>query len=74
MAKILHHRNKCIGCNLCHEIWSLRWRMSRVDGKCTLVDSIEKKGVWQAIISEDELAQNVKAAQACPVKIIRIIE
>ena len=74
MPKILHHRSKCIGCNLCYEIWPVRWRISRADGKCTLIEGIEKKGVWQVVISEDELSQNQKAAQACPVKIIRIIE
>ncbi len=74
MPKILHQRGKCIGCNLCYEIWPVRWRISRADGKCTLVDGIEKKGVWQVVISEDELSLNQKAAQACPVKIIKIID
>jgi len=73
MPKILHHRSKCIGCNLCYEVWPVRWRISRADGKCTLVDGTEKKGIWQVVISADELAQNRKAALACPVKIIRII-
>lgn len=74
MPKVLHHRNNCIGCNICFEIWPLRWRLSRVDGKCTLVDGVEKKGVWQARISADELEENRKAAEACPVKVIRIID
>jgi ferredoxin len=73
MPKILHHRSKCIGCNICYEIWPLRWRLSRADGKCTLVDGIEKKGVWQVVISADELAINQKTAEACPVKIIRVM-
>jgi ferredoxin len=47
--------------------------MSRTDGKCTLVGGIEKKGVWQVVVSEDELQPNKKAADACPVKIIRIV-
>ena len=72
MPKILHYRSKCIGCNLCFEILPARWRMSRTDGKCTLVGGIEKKGVWQCTISDDELPANQKAAKACPVKIIRI--
>ena len=74
MPKILHHRSKCIGCNLCYEIWPVRWRISRADGKCTLVDGIEKKGVWQVVISEDEVPQNIRAANACPVKIIRVLQ
>lgn len=73
MPKILHHRGKCIGCNLCYEIWPHRWRISRTDGKCTLVGGVEKKGVWQADISNDELDINLRVADACPVKIIRVI-
>ena len=73
MPKILHHRSKCIGCNICYEIWPLRWRLSRADGKCTLVDGIEKKGVWQVTISADELGINQQVAEACPVKIIRVM-
>lgn len=72
MPKILHQRARCIGCNLCYEIWPLRWRISRQDGKCTLVEGVEKKGIWQVTISNDEVAPNEKAAQACPVKIIRV--
>ena len=74
MPKILHQRGKCIGCNLCYEIWPVRWRISRTDGKCTLVDGIEKKGIWLAFISDDEVLYNQKAALACPVKIITIIK
>ena len=74
MPKILHQRGRCIGCNICHEIWPLRWRMSRADGKCTLVGGVEKKGVWQVTVSADELTQNRMAAEACPVKIIRVQE
>jgi ferredoxin len=48
--------------------------MSHADGKCTLVGGIEKKGVWQVTISDDEQAINLKAAAACPVKIIRIVQ
>lgn len=74
MPKILHQRARCIGCNLCFEIWPVRWRVSRVDGKCTLIDGFEKKGVWQVTISKDEIWHNQKAASACPVKIITIVK
>lgn len=74
MPKILHYRDKCIGCNICYEIWPVRWRLSRVDGKCTLVNGIVKKGVWQTNISTDEVAVNEQVASACPVKVIRIVK
>jgi hypothetical protein len=38
------------------------------------VQGTEKKGVWQAVISEDELPINLRVAHACPEKIIRIVK
>jgi ferredoxin len=43
-----------------------------VDGKCTLVGGVEKRGIWQAAISSDEVPFNEAAANACPVRIITI--
>lgn len=74
MFKVLFFRNKCIGCNACVEAAPQRWRMSHKDGKSNLLKSIEKKGIYQAVLSEDELESNIKAAENCPVKIIRIQE
>jgi len=34
---------------------------------------VEKKGIWQLVISADELSPNEQAAKACPVKIIKIV-
>ncbi|NDC42275.1 MAG: ferredoxin [Chitinophagia bacterium] len=42
-------------------------------GKCTLVGGVEKKGIWQVLISADELEYNERAAAACPVKIIQVV-
>ena len=42
-------------------------------GKCTLVWGVEKKGIWQVLISADELEYNERAAAACPVKIIQVV-
>lgn len=47
--------------------------MSRTDGKSTLVDGHEKKGVAQVVVSAYELEINLKVADACPVKIIRVV-
>lgn len=72
MYRIIQQRNKCIGCNACVEADHSRWRISRKDGKCTLVGGIEKKGYYSVIIDEHELEANQRAAKNCPVNIIQI--
>ena len=74
MAKIIHYRNKCIGCNSCVEHAPKRWSISKVDGKSDLVGSDQKKDVFIAEIGPDEIAENKKAAKDCPVRIIKILE
>jgi ferredoxin len=48
------------------------WRMSHRDGKATLVNAINKKGI--SVLEIDKATeQNMKTVTiACPVKIIRI--
>jgi ferredoxin len=46
--------------------------MNTSDGKSTLKDSTEKKGFYIAIVSDDELEDNLEAANICPVNIIRV--
>lgn len=72
MIQIIHYRSKCIGCNACVEAHRERWRMSRKDGKCTLVKGKEKKGIYQIEVDEDEFIPNLIAAKNCPVRIIRL--
>lgn len=71
---ITHQRNKCIGCNYCVEFAPDRWVMSKRDGKATLVGGIDKKGFYSTKVSPIELDENIKAAEACPVKIIKVKE
>ena len=73
MPKIIHYRNKCIGCNICFELQPEIWRMSKKDGKATLIKSLAKKDVFISIITESILYQSREVAKACPVKIIKII-
>jgi len=70
--RIIHHRQKCIGCNACVEVAPYRWRISKKDGKSTLIEGTEKKNIYRVQVSEDELSENILAAQNCPVNIIRI--
>ena len=71
MPKIIHYREKCIGCNSCVELAPDRWEISKEDGKANLKGSIKKKDVYIAEITHDELEQNKKAQRDCPVRIIK---
>ncbi len=72
MLQILYYRAKCIGCNACVEAAPDRWRVSKKDGRCNLIEGKAKKGVYRAMVSLDEQEENQKAAANCPVKIIRL--
>jgi len=72
MFRIIHHRQKCIGCNACVEVAPYRWRISKKDGKSVLIEGKEKKGIYNVNVSDDEFEENQIAAQNCPVNIIRI--
>lgn len=72
MIRITQQREKCIGCNACVEAANYRWRISRKDGRCTLIGSIEKNGIATVIVGQDEFDDNTIAAKNCPVRIIRV--
>ena len=72
MVRITYFRDKCIGCNGCVEAAPDRWRVSRKDGRCTLVGGVEKKRVYRVQVGLDEYERNARAAANCPVKIIRV--
>ena len=74
MVRIIYYRSKCIGCNACVEAAPHRWRISRKDGRSTLVKGVEKKGIFQALVHEEELEANQRAAVNCPAKIIKVEE
>lgn len=72
MVKIIHYRKKCIGCGICFEQQPGLWRMSKKDGKATLVNAIAKKDIF-ALTVDDEAGQQTRAlTTACPVKIIKV--
>lgn len=73
MLIITLQRAKCIGCTYCAERSPIHFRMSKKDGKSVLLHSEEKKGFFTLKThSEQEYNNTVKAAQACPVKIISV--
>lgn len=72
MVIISHQRDKCIGCNYCVELAFQRWRMSKKDGKATLLGGENKKGFHTVRVDDVEYEDNVRAAKACPVNIIQV--
>lgn len=72
--KIIHDRKKCIGCNSCINIAPQTWIMDENDGKARLVGSQEKGLVFVGEITDCDLAANKKAAAACPMKTIKVLE
>jgi ferredoxin len=46
--------------------------MSKKDGKCTLIGGINRKGFYTVKVGDEELDENIKAAEVCPVKIIKV--
>ena len=74
MVQIIQQRSKCIGCNACVEAAPYRWRISKRDGKCTLIGAKEKKGFYTFNGHDIELEDNLIAATNCPVNIIQIKE
>ena len=73
--KIIHYRKNCIGCNACIEAASDYWEISKDDGKANLKNSSKNKnGIYIKEISIIDLEENAKAADSCPVRIIKIIK
>lgn len=70
--RVIHYRQKCIGCHGCVTLAADRWRMSRKDGKSVLLGGVEKKGVYSVIITEDEVERNENAAKMCPSRVIQV--
>ncbi|MBI3137051.1 MAG: ferredoxin [Sphingobacteriales bacterium] len=72
MHKVIHYRNKCIGCGVCYEQQPELWRMSKKDGKATLIRAVIKKEVYVLAIPETAVDQSRETAAACPVRIIKV--
>ena len=72
MSKIIHYRNKCIGCGICVEQQPAHWRMSKKDGKATLLKSIPLKAVHILIVRSSTQQETQEIAKLCPVKIIKL--
>ncbi|WP_343670525.1 ferredoxin [Chitinophaga sp.] len=73
MPKIIHYRDKCIGCSICFEMQPELWRMSRKDGKAVLLGAEEKRETHVLLVNNLLLQEAKSVAEACPVKIIKAV-
>ncbi len=73
MAKIIHERDKCIGCGACASMCSQYWTMGD-DGKSDLKGAIQVSNSENYELELDSLICNNEAADACPVQCILISE
>ena len=74
--KIIYNRTECIGAGACAAIAPDRWLMV-AGGKADLIDGKEiSTGIWEATVEADEMYIKVlvDSADACPVKVIHIID
>jgi len=72
MTKIIHERDKCIGCGACASICPKFWDLSE-DGKATMKQGVNSEG-GNYEMELDNIECNQEAADACPVQCIMVIE
>jgi ferredoxin len=72
MPNVIYYRKKCIGCGVCYEMQPELWRMSRKDGKSTLLRSIQNKNTYVLELNQHTHEKTQETANACPVKIIKV--
>jgi ferredoxin len=73
MPKIIHYRNKCIGCGVCQQQQPELWRMSAKDGKAVLLHATKKKDIHMLDIHSSQQSITEAIATACPVRIIKLV-
>jgi ferredoxin len=72
MPKVIHEREKCIGCGSCAALCPKFFEMAD-DGKAKLIEGQKNaEGNDELEVEDVECAQ--EAADACPVQIIHIVK
>ena len=69
---ISQQRKNCIGCGSCAVYSPECWKISDQDGKADLVGGVQKGMVIVAEVGIEHLEENRKAAEACPMQIIKL--
>ncbi|WGH26183.1 MAG: ferredoxin [Candidatus Shikimatogenerans bostrichidophilus] len=75
MITIVFFRYKCIGCGNCELVCPLFFKITKLDGKSILINSIKKKNNYILKNIDNYFLKLLnKASNICPVKIIKIIK
>lgn len=69
--KIIHEREKCIGCGACAALCPKYWEMTE-DGKATLLGSKANPETGNYELEVDQADCNQEAVDGCPEQIIHI--
>jgi len=69
--KIIHEREKCIGCGACMAVCPKFWEMGE-DGKSKLKNSKINPATKNYELEIEEIGCNQQAADSCPIGIIHI--
>lgn len=72
MIKIIHQRNKCIGCDACVQEFPECWEIDETDGKALLKGSLLKKELYILEVPGLHYWEHLQASESCPVSIISI--
>jgi len=73
MAKIIHEREKCIGCGSCAALCPKYWEMAE-DGKARLKNATKNSETGNDELKIEKIECNQETADACSVQIIRIVK
>lgn len=73
MPKVIQYRSKCIGCGVCQQLQPHLWRMSKKDGKATLLGANVKKDIHLLPIPVLLIEETRETAVACPARIIQVV-
>lgn len=69
---ISQRRSNCIGCGSCAMYSSQCWKINDQDGKADLIGGVQKGEAMVARVGLEYLDENIKAADACPMQIIKL--
>ena len=72
-VKIIHEKEKCIGCGSCVALCPKYWELVE-DGKAHLLNSKINPKTGNEELEIQEITCNEEAAKACPVEIIHIVK